>query len=189
MNLVTIFSGPRKQGNTATVLGWVEDAARAGGHDVARFNLNELEFRGCQSCFACAGSMDAPGCVLQDDAQGVLNAVVGADAVVYASPLYMWGVAGPLKTFLDRSMCLVKDFMGPNYKSLVDGKRATVLMTCMGPLEENADLVEPQFTRFAGYAKYEQIAPWIIPGCSEPDALPEDVKQGAVDLATKLLGG
>ncbi|MBU0595762.1 flavodoxin family protein [Candidatus Bipolaricaulota bacterium] len=189
MNLVTIFGGPRKKGNTATVLGWVEEAARANGHDVVRFNLNELEFRGCQACFACAGSMDAPGCVLPDDARAVFDAMVAADAIVYASPLYMWGVAGPLKAFLDRSTCLVKDFMGPNYKSLVGGKPAALVMTCMGPLEHNADLIGPQFTRFASYAKYEPIAPWIIPGCSEPDALPEDVRQGAADLAAKLLGG
>ena len=188
MKLVTIFGGPRKQGNTATVLGWVEDAARADGHQVVRFDLNELTFRGCQSCFACAGSMDVPGCVLEDDAIGILETMTAADAILYASPLYMWGVAGPMKTLFDRSMCLVKDFMGPNYTSLVDGKRASLLVTCMGPLEDNADLIGPQFARFADYAKIDTIAPWIIPGCSEPDALPADVKQGAANLGSKLLG-
>ena len=188
MKLLTIFGGPRKRGNTATVLGRVEDAARADGHHVVRFDLNELTFRGCQSCYACADVMDAPGCVLEDDAIGVLEAMITADAILYASPLYMWGVAGPMKTFLDRSMCLVKDYLGPNYTSLVDGKRASLLVTCMGPLEDNADLIDPQFARFTGYAKIDTIAPWIIPGCSEPGALPADVTQGAADLASKLLG-
>jgi len=189
MKLVTIFGGPRKQGNTATVLGWVEDEARAEGHDVARFDLNELTFNGCQACYACAGTMDAPGCVQEDDALEIFDAMIGADAILYAAPLYMWGIAGRLKQLFDRSLCLVKDYMGPNYTSLIGGKRTSLLVTCMGPIEGNADLVAPQFARFTGYAKMDAIDPWIIPGCAEPGALSDDVKRAAAAFAERLLGG
>jgi len=188
MKLVTVFGGPRAQGNTATVLGWVEEAARAGGHDVERFDLNGLTFKGCQSCFACAENMDAPGCVVRDDAQAVIGSMVGADAILFASPLYMWGISGLLKTLLDRGMCLVKDFMGPNYTSFVDGKKASLLVTCMGPIEKNADLVGEQIGRFAGYAKLDLIDPWIVAGCSTPDELKDDVKARAARFAADLLG-
>jgi len=188
MKLVTIFGGPRKRGNTATVVGWVEEAARGSGHDVARFDLNGLSFEGCQGCYACAERTDAPGCVQRDDASAIFDAMIGADAILFASPVYMWGVTGPLKTLFDRSMCLVKDFMGPNYKSFVDGKKATLVVTCMGPLEGNADLVAPQFGRFSDYAKLDAIDPWIVTGCSTPDDLAPSVKERAAALAAKLLG-
>jgi len=188
MNIVTIFGGPRLQGNTATVLGWVENALRHGGHSVERFNTNELEIKGCQSCFACAESTDEPGCVAQDGAQAIFQAMVGADAVVYASPLYMWSLSGQLKPFLDRTFCLVKDYGGPDYKSFVDGKQATLLMTCMGPIEGNAEWARDQFVQYAKYERYDLIEPWIIPGCSTPDKLTDEVKRQAAELAAKLVG-
>jgi multimeric flavodoxin WrbA len=188
MDIVTIFGGPRLQGNTATVLGWVEGALREGGHSVERFNTNDLDIRGCQSCLACAESMDEPGCVVQDDGQQILGAMVDADAVVFASPLYMWSLSGQLKPFLDRTHCLVRDFMQPSHKSFVDGKKATLLLTCMGPIEGNAEWARDQFVRYAKYCKYDLIEPWIIPGSSTPDKLTDEVKRQAVELAAKLVG-
>jgi multimeric flavodoxin WrbA len=32
MNVISIFGGPRKKGNTATILGWVEEELRTLGH-------------------------------------------------------------------------------------------------------------------------------------------------------------
>lgn len=188
MNIVTIFGGPRAQGNTATVLGWVEDALREGGHSVERFNLNDLDIKGCQACFTCLESADEPGCVLHDDAQPILAAMTGADAVVYASPLYMWSVSSQLKSFLDRTFCLVRDYGGPNHRSFVEGAKTTLLVTCMGPIERNAEWARDQFIRYASYCKYELGDPWIVPGCSEPGKLGDDVKQKAAELAAKLVG-
>jgi len=85
MNIVTIFGGPRPEGNTATVLGWVEKALREGGHTVERFDLNDLDIKGCQACYTCMESKDEPGCVVRDDAQMILASMVDANAIVYAS--------------------------------------------------------------------------------------------------------
>ncbi len=188
MKIVTIYGGPRPQGNTAAVLGWIEETLREEGHTVERFDLNELDIKGCQGCYACAGTLDAPGCVVRDDAQRILGAMVGADAIAYASPLYMWGVSGQLKLILDRGMSLVKDYMGPNYTSLVGGKKATLLVTCMGPIENNAEWARDQFVQYADYAKLDLIDPWILAGCSEPDKLDDSVKAKAADLAAQLVG-
>jgi multimeric flavodoxin WrbA len=187
MNIVTVFGGPRLNGNTATVLGWVEDALREEGHSVKRFNTAELEIKGCLGCYACAESMDEPGCVVQDDAQRIFEAMLRADAVVHASPLYMWSLSGQLKPFLDRTLCLVKDYGGPKYTSLVDGKKATLLMTCMGPIEGNAEWARDQFVQYAKYQRCDLIEPWIIPGCSTPDKLTDEVRRKAIELAARLV--
>jgi multimeric flavodoxin WrbA len=187
MNIVTIFGGPRPQGNTATILGWVEDALREKAHSVERFNTSELEIKGCQGCYACAESMDEPGCVLRDDAQRIFEAMIRADAVVHASPLYMWSLSGQLKPFLDRTLCLVKGYGGPSYKSLVAGKKTALLMTCMGQVKGNAEWAREQFAQYAEYQKYELIEPWIVPGCSTPDELTDEVKRRAAQLAARLV--
>ena len=188
MNILTVFGGPHAQGNTATVLGWVEDALRARGHSIERFNLNDLDVKGCQACFTCMASADEPGCVLRDDAEPILAAMVGADAVVYASPLYMWGVSSQLKSLLDRTFCLVRDYGGPDHRSFVEGAKTTLLVTCMGPIEGNAEWARDQFVTYANYCKYELIDPWIVPRCSTPDRLGDDVRAKAAELAAKLVG-
>ena len=55
-------------------------------------------------------------------------------------------------------------------------------------IEQNAEWARDPFVPYANYCKYDLIDPWIIPGCSEPDQLGDDVKQEAIELAAKLVG-
>jgi len=187
MRVVTIYGGPRPMGNTATVLGWVEEALRSRGHAVERSDLASLRIGGCSSCYACFASKTEPGCRVEDDANGIFDRMIAADAVVFASPLYMWGIAGPLKQFLDRTCCLVKDFQGPDYASLIAGKPAALIVTCLGPEANNADLVGPQFERWTRYAKLPSLGTWVVSGCSEPSELGDETEREAVELAAKLV--
>jgi len=57
----------------------------------------------------------------------------------------------------------------------------------MGPIEQNAEWARDQFIPYADYCRYELIAPWIVPGCSTPDQLGEDVRAKAAQLAAKLV--
>jgi multimeric flavodoxin WrbA len=108
VNVVTVFASPRPKGNTNRILDWVERALEDGKHAVERIHLNPLEIKDCAACLACAESPDEPGCALHDDVPGVFERILAADAVVFASPLYMWGITGPLKMLFDRSLCLVR---------------------------------------------------------------------------------
>ena len=69
-----------------------------------------------------------------------------------------------------------------------DGAKATLLMTCGGPIERNAEWARDQFITYAGYCKLDLIDPWIVPGCTEPDELGDDVKRKAAELAEKRVG-
>ena len=43
MNVISIFGGPRKKGNTATILGWVEEELKTLGHQIERIKFaNQL---------------------------------------------------------------------------------------------------------------------------------------------------
>ena len=186
MKVVSVFGGPRKRGNTTTVLGWVEEELRDKGHEVERVDVADLSIGGCTGCWACMGINDEPGCVIEDDAQPIFERMMTADAIVFASPLYMWGFPGQLKPFLDRSCCLVKDYGGPNYNSLIGGKPGGLVVTCMGPLENNADLIQGIYKRYADYAQLTSVGELVVPNCTEPDQLPAEVKNQAVAFAQRL---
>jgi len=187
MRVVTILGSPREGGNTATILGWVEEELEAIGHAVERIDLASLEIGGCVGCWACDETADEPGCILFDDAQAVFERMIDADAIVFSSPVYMWGFTSQMKALLDRCACLVKGYGSPDYASLVSGRRAGLLVTCAGPVEENADLVVSAYRRFAEYALLTPAGELLVPRCGEPDDLDDAVAERAVRFARDLV--
>ena len=186
MNLLTIHGGPRQKGNTATILGWIEEILVGQGHSVERINTAKMKIGGCKGCWACGKVLDDPGCVRKDDALAILDKMMAADAVLIATPLYMWGFPGQIKPLLDRFVCLVKD-TGPTFVSLVAGKRCGLLVTCMGAETGNADVIQTIYGRIADYARMDSAGAWVVPHCSEPDALGEPARETARTIAAKLV--
>jgi multimeric flavodoxin WrbA len=186
MNVLTLLSSPRSDGNTATVLGWVEDTLRRDKHTIERIGLADLHIAGCKACFACTESADEPGCALTDDGRQVLERMVAVDAILFATPLFMWSYAGQLKPLLDRTLCLARDYMGQNHRSFVAEKPAALLVTCGGPIERNADAVQLTFPRLAEYLKLDDRGVWVFPNCTEPSQLPNAHGQRARELARAL---
>jgi multimeric flavodoxin WrbA len=57
----------------------------------------------------CRRCRDAEGrCTIDDGFEALLrDRVLPADAIIFATPLYWYGVSGQLKTFLDRLFCYI----------------------------------------------------------------------------------
>jgi len=187
MDVLTLQSSPRPDGNTSAILGWVEGALRDLGHATERIDLASLRIAPCKSCYACAESADAPGCVVMDDAQGVLERMLAADAILFATPLYMWSYAGQLKPLLDRTLCLAREYGTPQHRSFVDGKRTALLVSCGGGIEGNADAVQLVFPRLADYLRLDDRGVWVFPNCTEPKRLPNTHGNKARELAEAVV--
>ncbi len=187
MNIVTILASPHQDGNTERVLDWTERALRDWRHSVERIHLNPLNVRDCAACLACAESADGPGCALQDDIPGVFEKIIEADAVVFASPLYMWGVTGPLKMLYDRSLCLVRGWGSPEHRSFIEGKRVVQLITCAGGDGDNTEPVKTCFSRLAVFLKADHRGTFACPNCTDPAHLPNTHGNISRDLATRLV--
>jgi multimeric flavodoxin WrbA len=187
MNVLTLLGSPRKRGNTATALGWFEADLQARGHQVERVNIVDHRVNGCLGCGKCLAVSDRPGCVQKDDAMGIFERMMAADKVVYASPLYCWGFSSQMKALIDRHFCLVKGYGTPEYKSFVDGKPMALLVTCAGPVEGNADLIQTLFDRVNDYGKSKVIGKYVIPFCTTPDALGNEAKGMVEKLLTAVL--
>ena len=152
MKVISILGGPRKKGNTATILSLVEEELKSLGHEVDRVDVVDYKVNGCLSCYRCQQVPDEPGCVQRDDAVAIFERMMAADAVLFASPLFVWSFAAQIKALIDRMFCLVTGYGGPEHKSLVGGKKSALLVTCGGPKEGNADLIIGVFNRLSDYA-------------------------------------
>jgi len=179
------MGSPRSKGSTSTVLGKFEERLSK-EHEVVHYDVAQLDIMGCRGCRACASVDNEPGCVQGDDAIPILNDIVSADAVVYATPLYMWGIASDLRALMERHLSLVKNYGSPAYRSLMEGARIALLVTAAGPVEGNCDLVQEVFDRFARYARSEVVGKYILPDSSGPDALEGRAEALADRMAREL---
>lgn len=186
MNVLILQGGARKKGNTATVEGWVTDELTTLGHEIESVFLHNREIKGCLACGKCKESMETVNCTQKDDAIELLDKMVAADLVLFTSPLYFWGVAGPLKCFIDRTFSLYVNYHKPDHASLVEGQRQAILVTGGGPYENN---VEPTFTAFARLQKPHMAVhagELYIGKCTTPDHLDDKVKKQAIEFARKI---
>lgn len=186
MNILTLLGSPHKLGNTGSVLGMVEDAL-SDRHPVEQIHIPSITINGCLGCNACQKVADQPGCVQKDDAQSVFQRILSADAVIYASPLYCWGFTAQMKALIDRHFCLVKGSGTPTYRSLINNKPVTLLVTCGGPVEGNADVIQTVFDRVCRFTQARAVNKTILPFCTTPDAMGEDARAAARKLAGDLI--
>jgi len=109
---VIAFNGSPKmdKGNTALILEPFLDGLRDAGAEVELFYTKKLNINPCQGEFNCW--LKTPGkCHQEDDMQMLHPKLRAADVWVMASPVYVWGVTGPLKNLMDRIIPLVEPFV------------------------------------------------------------------------------
>jgi multimeric flavodoxin WrbA len=188
MKVITLQGSPRKKGNTAKVLSWVEEELIALGHDVESIFLNPKNLKGCLACGKCKEKPNTVGCVQKDDIPEILEKMTMADLVILASPLYFWGVSAQLKTVIDRTYSLYVHYHQPGHFSLVDGQRQALLVTGAGPYENNAEATFTAFGRIQGPHKAVYAGGLFIGSCTTPDNLDDSVKEKAVAFAHKIVG-
>lgn len=74
--------------------------ARDAGHTVTEVSLRGKDLRFCQGCLACQRTGRCP---IQDDAAVLVRQMHDADVLVFATPIYYYGMSGQMKTLLDRA--------------------------------------------------------------------------------------
>ena len=184
MKILLLQGGANKNGNTAKVLEWVNAELIGLGHDVETVYLHSKNLKGCTGCAKCRQTMDAPGCIQKDDMPEIMEKMITAQAVVFSSPLYFWGVNAQLKSVIDRTYSLYAT--APEHISLVEGQRQGLLMTGGGPFDNNATEAFTAFVRMQKYHKSVNAAELFVGGCSTPDQMGDAIKSKACEFARKL---
>lgn len=101
---VLVISTSLRPGSNSDLLAQrFAQGAREAGHEVEVLSLRGKELRFCNGCLAC---LKAPRCVIQDDANDIVEKMGAADALCFATPVYYYGMSGQMKTLLDRANSL-----------------------------------------------------------------------------------
>ncbi len=122
-NILIIKSSPRIQGNSNSLADQVEAGARKAGAFVTTLSLHGLDLHPCSACDACL-TYEEVHCDTDDDMQQIYPALLKADAIVLASPIYCFTFSAQLKLMIDRLYA----FEGQKPHPL-KGKQIAILLT------------------------------------------------------------
>jgi multimeric flavodoxin WrbA len=101
--VVGILGSPRRGGNSDILLDQCLKGAREKGAATTKLVLRDLRIAPCQGCNQCLTSGE---CMVADGIREVHRALLRADAVVVASPIYFSGLTAQTKCMIDRCQSL-----------------------------------------------------------------------------------
>jgi multimeric flavodoxin WrbA len=107
MKVLVMNGSPRKdRGETGGLLTHFVEGMKEANADVDILYSKGLDLGDCRGCFNCWSS--TPGkCIQDDEMTDILERMADADLLVLATPVYVDGMTGSLKTLLDRSIPLL----------------------------------------------------------------------------------
>lgn len=100
---VLILSGsPRKDGNSDILCDEFAKGAEASDNTVEKIRVAEKNIDFCRACYYCTKSNGE--CAIKDDMAEVLQKMIDADVIVFASPVYFYSIDAQLKALIDRTV-------------------------------------------------------------------------------------
>ena len=108
MNILILNGSPNlNKGATGTIVKTLERGLAKNSSNITTKFVYKLNVNPCQGCFSCWSR--TPGkCIHKDDVEKLLPIVAESDILILATPVYVDGMTGPLKTLLDRFIPLIK---------------------------------------------------------------------------------
>ncbi len=98
-NVIVISTSLRHGSNSDLLADKFVEGAQAAGHEVEKISLVGKDIQFCKGCLAC---QQLGRCVINDDVNGIMDKVLKADVVAWATPIYYYEMSGQMKTLIDR---------------------------------------------------------------------------------------
>ena len=152
-----ISASPRRDGNSHLLASSAAAGAAEAGHQVDNVFLDDYVDRPLANCRQCRRPSDRQ-CSLDDRYHELLlDKILPADGVIYAMPLYFYGMPGRLKTVFDRLFCYTSN-SAPQQQEVIAGimgKRVGVLISCEESYQGATIGVVTQFQELTRYLNQE----------------------------------
>ncbi len=98
-----ISTSPRSKGNSDLLLREALAGAESAGATVEYVRLADYRIGPCIECNACYKTGE---CAVKDDYQRLLEKILNADGLIFATPIFFMCVCAQAKNLIDRGQCL-----------------------------------------------------------------------------------
>ena len=158
MDIVLLQGSPNINGSTALLAESFAEGASGAGHKVKRMDIARMNIKPCTGCVACG--YEGP-CVLKDDNAAIKKEILSADMIVFATPLYYYGMTAQLKTVVDR-FC--------SYNSSLHAKhmKSALLTAAWNADDWTFDALTAHYRTLVRYCNFEDRGMVLGLGCGTP---------------------
>ena len=153
MKILVLTGSPRKNGNSNILADNFIRGAEEAGHVVLRFDSAFKKVHPCIACNHCGMNGE---CVFNDDFNFVRENIKEADAVVFATRIYYFGISAQLKSVIDRFYAINGKIQAP--------KKAVLLMTYADISEKTALPVINHYNAIINYLNWTNAGMLIASG-------------------------
>ena len=158
MKITVLFGSPNRKGSTNILVeNFVKGAAEA-GHECEVLDICHMDIHPCTGCVACG--YEGP-CVQKDDIEQIRTKLLASDMVVFATPLYYYGMSAQLKTVVDR-FCA--------YNSSLNSKhlKSALLTVAWNADDWTFEALEAHYKTLVRYINFEDKGMILGYGCGSP---------------------
>lgn len=103
MKVVAFNGSPKKEGNTYFAIRTVLDELEKEGIEVSIIHVGNKNISGCLDCGYCSSNKNEKCAISTDEVNDWIQMMKEADGIIFGSPVYSSGIAGNMKSFLDRA--------------------------------------------------------------------------------------
>jgi len=103
VKVLGIMGSPRRHSNTEILLDKALDGAREAGAEVEKVLVSKLKISPCLEIYACRKDGN---CAIKDDMQLLYDKLLEADHIIFASPIFFYGITSQAKAIVDRCQAL-----------------------------------------------------------------------------------
>ena len=188
MRICILLGSPRPGGNTAELCKPFIEELAASGAEVEYVALHGKNIAPCLGCYRCQNVAGEYGCVQRDDMQAVVESILRADALVFATPIYTWQATPPMKAVMDRMYGLNK-FYGSAPREVLNGGQAYALIaTCGYDLEYGAGLLDEGIRRWCEHSGLPYLGMYAVRDEDDLASFQTDeAMAGAREFARKIM--
>ena len=158
MKIVVLLGSPNRSGSSNLLAESFCRGAEEGGHTVELIDVAHSSIHPCTGCIHCG--YEGP-CVQKDDVETIRGKILGADMMVFVTPLYYYGMSAQLKTLVDRFCAFNSSIQRKHMKS-------ALLTVAWNSDDWTFEALETHYKTLARYLNLEDMGMVLGYGCGTP---------------------
>ena len=158
MKIVVLMGSPNKNGSTGILADSFARGAAESGHDCEIIDVCHANIHPCIGCVRCG--YEGP-CVQKDDVEQIRGKLLASDMVVFATPLYYYGMTAQLKAVVDRFCAYNSSLNSRHLKS-------ALLTVAWNADDWTFEALEAHYKTLVRYIRFKDMGMVLGYGCGTP---------------------
>ncbi|MFX0102389.1 MAG: flavodoxin family protein [Candidatus Hodarchaeota archaeon] len=176
MKIFILTGSPHKNGTSNTLVKEFIKGAKESGHEIDLYDVAKGNIHPCLGCDSCGMAGD---CVQDDDGNMVLQKILKSDCLVFATPVYYFGMSAQLKTMIDRFYARTTEITRKRLK-------AVLITTAWNNDKVVMKAIEHHFRTIFDYMDFENKGMLLAKGSGTVSIMPSRYYVEAFNLGKSL---